>query len=224
MDYQVLDSPDSPVYGTPDYDGLEYDYEVPNQMVVESPGGTSDIHHHWTKGFYGVGGSSWDVFGNEPPATVYGNTGSLYATGPTATQTWAPTAPGAGTYYGSPPAGMSPEFLGKQSAPNPPSKPFEDTDNIEDLQPVKPTPTREKYVPAAGETKVNVDSTSSPLQLTTNTIILILLTVVVAFFWAHLGLSFLQHRYSGELSLEILGMYTLVLTLIFFGFLCKFKI
>jgi hypothetical protein len=224
MDYQVLDSPDSPVYGTPDYDGLEYDYEVPNQMVVESPGGTSDIHHHWTKGFYGVGGSSWDVFGNEPPATVYGNTGSLYATGPTATQTWAPTAPGAGTYYGSPPSGMSPEFLGRQSAPNPPSKPFEDTDNIEYLQPVKPTPTREKYVPAAGETKVNVDSTSSPLQLTTNTIILILLTVVVAFFWAHLGLSFLQHRYSGELSLEILGMYTLVLTLIFFGFLCKFKI
>ena len=119
---------------------------------------------------------------------------------------------------------MSPEFLGRQSAPNPPSKPFEDTDNIEYLQPVKPTPTREKYVPAAGETKVNVDSTSSPLQLTTNTIILILLTVVVAFFWAHLGLSFLQHRYSGELSLEILGMYTLVLTLIFFGFLWKFKI
>ena len=120
MDYQVLDSPDSPVYGTPDYDGLEYDYEVPNQMVVESPGGTSDIHHHWTKGFYGDGGRSRDVFGNEPPATVYGYTGSLYATGPTATQAWAPGAPGPGTYYGSPPVGMDPQFLGVQFAPHPP--------------------------------------------------------------------------------------------------------
>ena len=92
--YQVLDSPDSPVYGHPRYDGLEYDYEVPNQMVVESPGGTSSTQHHWTKGFYGEGGSSWDVFGNEPPATVYGNTGSLYAPGPTASQIWAPGAPG----------------------------------------------------------------------------------------------------------------------------------
>jgi len=224
MNYQVLNSPDSPVYGTPDYDGLEYDYEVPNQMVVESPGGTSDIHHHWTKGFYGVGGSSWDVFGNEPPATVYGNTGSLYATGPTATQTGAPGAPGPGTYYGSPPVGMDPKFLGAQSAPHPPPEPFANADNIEYLQPVKPTPTREKYIPAAGETKVNVASTSFPLQLTRKTIILIILTVFVAFFWAHLGLSFLQHRYSGEVSLEILGVYTLVLTLIFFGFLWKFKI
>ena len=224
MNYQVLNSPDSPVYGTPDYDGLEYDYEVPNQMVVESPGGTSDIHHHWTKGFYGDGGSSWDVFGNEPPATVYGNTGALYATGPTATQVSAPGAPGPGTYYGSPPVGMDPQFLGVQSAPHPPPEPFANADNIEYLQPVKPTPTREKYIPAAGETKVNVASTSFPLQLTRKTILLIILTVFVAFFWAHLGLSFLQHRYSGEVSLEILGVYTLVLTLIFFGFLWKFKI
>jgi len=225
MDYQVLNSPDSPVYGTPDYDGLEYDYEVPNQMLVESPGGTSDIHHHWTKGFYGVGGSSWDVFGNDPPPTVYGNTGSLYATGPTATQAWAPGAPGAGTYYGSPPVGMAPQFLGNQSAPNPPPEPFEDADNIEYLQPVTPTPTREKYIPAAGETKVGVASSdSAPRQLTRKTIVLIILTVFVAFFWAHLGLSFLQYRYSGAVSLEILGVYTLVLTLIFLAFLWKFKI
>ena len=71
--YEVLNELDPPVYGSPDYDGLEYDYEIPNEMIVASPGGASDIHHHWTKGFYGEGGSSWDVFGNEPPALVYGN-------------------------------------------------------------------------------------------------------------------------------------------------------
>ena len=48
--------------------------------------------------------------------------------------------------------------------------------------------------------------------------------VFVAFFWAHLGLSFLQNRYSGAVPLEILGVYTLVLTFILLGFIWKFGI
>ena len=237
--YQVLNSQDSPVYGNPRYDGLEYDYEVPNQMVVESPGGTSSTHHHWTKGFYGTGGSSSDVFGNEPPATVYGNTGSLYASGPTASQVWAPGAPGPGGYYGQPPVGTAPNFLGNQPPPNPPPEPFITNDNIEHLAagranppipypPIPPplTPKREKYIPSAGETNVEdfFSNSSRTLQLTGKTTILIMVTVFVAFFWAHLGLSFLQHRYSGAVPLEILGVYTLVLTCILIGFIWKFGI
>ena len=126
--YEILTELNSPVYGRPEYDGLEYDYEVPNEMVVASPGGASDIHHHWTKGFYGLGGSSWDVFGNEPPAEVYGNVGALYDTGPTATQTQGPPI---GPVYPSPPVGTSPEFLGAQAPPRPPPEPFNNDNNIE---------------------------------------------------------------------------------------------
>ena len=234
--YQVLNSQDSPVYGIPEYDGLEYDYEVPNQMVVESPGGTSSTHHHWTKGFYGTGGSSWDVFGNEPPATVYGNTGSLYAAGPTASQVWAPGAPGPGGYYAQPPVGMSPQFLGNQPPPNPPPEPFNNNDNIEYLDagganplpnpplPKPLTPQREKYIPSAGETKVEESFSTSPatIQITGKTVLLIIITIFVAYFWAHLGLSFLHNRYSDGVPLEILGGYTLVLSFILIGFMWKF--
>ncbi len=226
MDYEVLNSEDSPVYGIPEYDGLEYDYEVPNQMMVESPGGASSTHHHWTKGFYGVGGSSWDSFGNQPPATVYGNTGSLYATGPTATQVAAPTAPKAGTYYGSPPTGMAPQFLGNQPPPRPPPEPFNANDNIEYVAAggTHPTPPmREKYVPSAGETpiKENFSSSSPAVQLSGKSLILITTAVFVACFWAYLGLSFLRHRYAGAVPLEVLGIYTLVLTFLLIGLLWK---
>ena len=229
MDYEVLNSQDSPVYGVPEYDGLEYDYEVPNQMIVESPGGASSTHHHWTKGFYGVGGSSWDAFGNQPPATVYGNTGSLYATGPTATQVSAQTAPGPGGYYGSPPVGMAPQFLGNQPPPNPPPEPFKTNDNIEYLSAGGGNPIpemREKYVPSAGETKVNelFSNSESTLQITGKSLILIMIAVFVAYFWAYLGLSFLQNRYEGAIPLEILGVYTLVLSFILIGFIWKFGV
>ena len=222
-DYQVLNSQDSPVYGIPEYDGLEYDYEVPNQMIVESPGGASSTHHHWTKGFYGEGGSSWDIFGGDPPAPVYGNTGSLYATGPTATQVSASTAPGPGTFYASPPVGMSPQFLGNQPPPNPPPEPFNTNDNIEYLD--AGGTTREKYVPSAGETKIKESFSNAEMNgMNGKSIILIIASVFVAYFWAHLGLSFLKHRYSGTLPLEILGGYTLALTFIFIILIWKFKV
>ena len=230
MDYEILHSRDSPVYGNPEYDGLEYDFEVPNQMIVESPGGASSTHHHWTKGFYGKGGSSWDVFGNQPPATVYGETGSLYAPGPTATQVSASSAPGPGTYYGRPPVGMAPSFIRNQPPPNPPPEPFNTNDNIEYLSAGGKNPTlprREKYVPSAGETKIKESfSKSDPtLQITGKSIILIMVAVFVAYFWAHLGLLFLQNRYSGgAIPLEILGIYTLVLTFILIGFIWKFGV
>ncbi len=138
--YEVLSDMNSHIYGEPAYDGMEWDYEVPDQMLVESPGGVSSTHHHWTKGFYGDGGGvSSDIFGNDAPAHVYGDVGSMYQTGPTATQTLGP--PG-GLSYPSPPRGTSPKYIQNQAPPAPPGEP---EDNIEFIGASKKRRTREKF-------------------------------------------------------------------------------
>lgn len=68
------------------YRGIEYDWEVPNTNVVESPGGVASNFHHWTKGFYGNGGSSRDKYGFQDPRYLYGEYGNLYDVGETSTQ------------------------------------------------------------------------------------------------------------------------------------------
>ena len=69
-------------YGEPPAEGLERSgFDVPEGMVIESPGGTSAIHHHWTGGFYGAGGVSPGVYGNSLPSEVYGQMGGMYAKG-----------------------------------------------------------------------------------------------------------------------------------------------
>ena len=65
----------------PSYDGIEYDYRVPNGVVVASPGGVSSSMHHYSKGFYGVGGASSDIFGHDQPKYFQGVYGNLYERG-----------------------------------------------------------------------------------------------------------------------------------------------
>lgn len=82
-DYQSLGTYEGTLYGKPNYNDypIEYDWEVPDNMVVGSPGGVSTIHHHYTKGFNGRGNSSSDVYagqGERYNAGVYGN---LYEVG-----------------------------------------------------------------------------------------------------------------------------------------------
>lgn len=82
--YQRLDQYSgemSPSY--PQNNGMQYDWEVPNNMVIASPGGTSSVHHHPTKGFYGIGNTSGDIYGGQgfrypKDAGPYGN---LYKSG-----------------------------------------------------------------------------------------------------------------------------------------------
>lgn len=58
--------------------GQEYDYRVPDNFLVGSPGGTADIFHHWTHGFYGDGAVSTDKFGGSSPNHLYGAYGAMY--------------------------------------------------------------------------------------------------------------------------------------------------
>ena len=84
--YQSLQKYQGNMYGTPTWNGIEYDWEVPDNMVIASPGGVSSTQHHYTKGFYGEGGSSWDNYGGEAARYVSGTRGNLYQMGQTSTE------------------------------------------------------------------------------------------------------------------------------------------
>lgn len=79
--YQQISSYTGTLYGNPEHAGLEYDWEVPDTTIVGSPGGTSSVHHHPTKGFYGRGNTSRDIFAGQGQAYLSGAFGNLYETG-----------------------------------------------------------------------------------------------------------------------------------------------
>lgn len=79
--YQQLSTYSGNLYGEPRAQGIEYDWEVPMNQVVASPGGVSDIQHHWTGGMYGRGNTSSDIYagqGYRYPSAMFG---SLYRSG-----------------------------------------------------------------------------------------------------------------------------------------------
>jgi hypothetical protein len=84
--YQTLQRYKGSLYGGPQYTGIEYDFEVPDNIVVSSPGGVSSVQHHWTKGFYGDGATTYDVYAGEGNAYPYGELGNLYQQGQTASR------------------------------------------------------------------------------------------------------------------------------------------
>lgn len=77
-------SPAPRFVGLPEYDGIEYDKNVNNGNVVASPGGSASVFHHYTKGFYGVGGSTNDKYGGDGDRYLYGEYGNLYNVGDSA--------------------------------------------------------------------------------------------------------------------------------------------
>lgn len=84
--HQNLNTYTGSLYGEPRYQGIEYDWEVPDNLVVGSPGGVSSIHHHYTKGFYGKGNTSSDIYAGEQQRYMSGPYGNLYQSGQTASQ------------------------------------------------------------------------------------------------------------------------------------------
>lgn len=84
--YQTLKSYDGSLYGKPEFRGLEYDWEVPDNLVVASPGGVSSVHHHWTKGFNGRGNTSADIYAGEGDRYIAGEYGNMYQSGQSAAQ------------------------------------------------------------------------------------------------------------------------------------------
>lgn len=93
--YQQIKNYKGNLYGEPEYAGLEYDWEVPDNMVISSPGGASAVHHHYTKGMYGSGATMWDIYGGEGKRYPYGEHGNVYQTGQSSAQQ-------AGLYYPAP--------------------------------------------------------------------------------------------------------------------------
>lgn len=84
---------ESTLYGTPEWRGVEYDWEVPANGVVGSPGGVSTIHHHPTHGFNGRGNTSYDIYAGQGERYNSGVYGNLYQSGQESSQ----------AYYGNPP-------------------------------------------------------------------------------------------------------------------------
>ena len=79
--YQNINAYSGSLYGEPRYQGVEYDWELPENLVMGTPGGVSSVHHHWTKGFYGRGNTSSDVYAGQRQRYIAGPYGSLYNTG-----------------------------------------------------------------------------------------------------------------------------------------------
>ncbi len=95
--YQHLQNYKGSLYGNLNYTGLEYDYEVPDNIVIASPGGTSATHHHYTKGMYSDAVSMTDIHAGNPLADAYpyGEYGNIYQQGQSATRLMGDFLPGA---------------------------------------------------------------------------------------------------------------------------------
>ena len=95
MDYQNLNTYAGSLYGEPRYQGIEYDWEVPDNLTIGSPGGVDSVRHHWTKGFYGRGNTSSDLYAGQDYRYISGIYGNLYNTGQQASENLG--------YYNAPP-------------------------------------------------------------------------------------------------------------------------
>lgn len=81
----MFSPPSAPRFvGLPEYMGIEYDKNVPDGLTVNSPGGVASVYHHYTKGFYGVGGSTNDKYAGDGKRYLYGEYGNLYNVGDSA--------------------------------------------------------------------------------------------------------------------------------------------
>ncbi len=85
--YQSLTTYNGDLYGIkPSYQGIEYDFEVPSNLIVASPGGVDSRTGHYTKGFYGRGNTSSDAYAGQGPRYISGVYGNLYQSGQTSSQ------------------------------------------------------------------------------------------------------------------------------------------
>lgn len=69
------------LYGSVRSNHISYDFEVPDNLVVASPGGVSTVHHHYTKGFNGRGNFSTDIYAGQGEQYISGIYGNLYNPG-----------------------------------------------------------------------------------------------------------------------------------------------
>lgn len=198
--YQQMSNYKGSLYGTPEYNGIEYDWSVPDNLVVGSPGGTYSVDHHYTKGFYGRGETSGDIYAGEQQRYISGNYGNLYNTGQSAIDDMG--------YYSQPPDyrfwdNMTPLSTDMNMTPGqdpypgpfttydfgPNKKKVENYSNDESFELIEPADT-ENYEHNLASERLVIKSSVSPWLL-----FLLFLMAFIAFdFWATAGHSFIEEK------------------------------
>lgn len=218
--YQSLTEYQGGLYGKPDFFGLEYDQEIPTNLIVASPGGSSSTYHHYTKGFYGVGGSSSDLYAGEGRRYPYAEFGNLYQVGQTGGQE-------SYNYFSVP----DPRYTANQS-----STPVRDGFEFEkrgrhrapsdhDMEFIPKDPEIEPFTVT---TNLSKEGLSAHVKFDINVVgmFFLLLLIFVAFtFWTNTG-SMLITTYITKrpLTWKSAGIIAIVLTLLIFILVWTFRI
>lgn len=218
--YKTIDDYSDSLYGRIQNDGIEYDWEVPDNLTVGTPGGVSTIHHHYTKGFDGRGNSSSDIYGGQGDRYISGIYGNLYTSGQTAPQDlgYYPKAPD-NKYWNNQTSPQTSYTYSSSNVKNfssdPPqytSSPLEEIDDsfelINSLNEEQTPPLVENF-----ELPLKKDETTySPAAL----FIIFLLVFIVFSLWAETGILFMnQQIHKGKTpSWKKSLMYTAIITLL----------
>nr|QBK85706.1 MAG: uncharacterized protein LCMAC101_03010 [Marseillevirus LCMAC101] len=240
-DYQNLNTYAGSLYGEPRYQGIGYDWEVPENLVIGSPGGVSDVYHGWTKGFYGRGNTSSDVYAGQRDRYISGVYGSLYDTGQSASdamgyypappdyQYWQNEVPGSYSYSKSAASLWAPAMTAYAGPSGNTQKKahiegyeHEDSDDEFDLieeaddlgnELQTANDDIEEKVETTIKSSFKTDSTTPPWV-----VFLFLILLFIAFdFWAEAGHRFISQRFhEGEIpSWERSVLYAVGVTAIF---------
>lgn len=234
MNYQNLNSYAGSLYGEPSYQGVEYSYDVPDNLVVGSPGGVSAVYHDWTNGLYGRGNTSSDIYAGQQDRYISGNYGSMYNTGQSAGdamgyytappdyQYWQNEVPQQYSYSKSsasigPTAGMSTQkkahIEGYESGLG------DDFDLIEGADDLGNELSMEDEIEIIGKDVASIKSTLKTDSATPPWVIfLFLILLFIAFdFWAEAGHRFISQRFhdGGVPTWERSVLYAVGVTAIF---------
>jgi hypothetical protein len=191
------------LYGNPQYLGQEYDKNIPDDMLVGSPGGTASTFSHWTKGFYGTPSSSWDFYAGQGQAYPYGLRGNLYDYGQTAIYDMG--------YYNSPP---DPIYSGNNSVPVNDIAQRENYEYNSGIEEIKTTPINEILDVKDSKKCPNVGLKINPVVL----FVLFIVAYIAMDFWSSAGQLFIQERFNqgNPLSWKSLLAYGFAATILLF--------
>jgi hypothetical protein len=236
MNYQKIGNYSGNLYGEPTYQGIEYDWEVPDNLVVGSPGGVSSIHHHWTHGFNGRGNTSSDIYAGQGPRYNSGVYGNLYQPGQEAGQSmgyypaapdykfWVNEQPGQTAYNSTEASAWSPMMTqygepGSYISDDKKKSMIEGFSSSEDID--------DGFDVVESEDDDSQSSTRYSTKISAWALFLIFLFLsIIFFFWSQAGLLFLkQHFHNGRTpSWQRMSIYSLALTVVFVVILYMFGI
>ena len=234
--HQKLSGYSGSLYGRPHYEGIEYDWEVPDNLVVGSPGGVSSVHHHYTKGFNGRGNTSSDIYAGQGEIYNSGVYGNLYQTGQTATQNmgyfpdaldyqyWQNQEPQQYDYSHSESAMWAPSMEkydqpgAYETTPKAQIEGYQNASDGSDFELLQPSDTK-KYTDQ--NTDCSSDTVVSFPAMAPWVLFLLFLFAFIAFdFWAVAGRDFVSQKFhkGGRPSWQLSLIYAVIVTA-FFAFL-----